>query len=166
MCTESNTQTIPSASDTVQTAIRKQPFHSPDPDLTHLDIVGNNPNLIPEYQKCKAQIGTKFDCIPLTPIYVYKGCSRTWDPIPNDLTAHRLIRNTGIPNFGGLHIPVKTNLNAHSWRKYLVDYFDQQLPDLIEFGFPLDFDRSRDLQSTLVNHASARLYPEHVDRSI
>ena len=48
----------------------------------------------------------------------------------------------------------------------MADYVDQQLPDLIEFGFPLDFDRSRDLQSTLVNHASARLYPEHVDRYI
>ena len=47
-----------------------------------------------------------------------------------------------------------------------MDYFDQQLPDLIEFGFPLDFDRSRDLQSTLVNHASARLYPDHVDKYI
>ena len=31
---------------------------------------------------------------------------------------------------------------------------------------PLDFDRTRDLQSTLVNHASARLYPDHVDRYI
>ena len=53
-----------------------------------------------------------------------------------------------------------------SWRKHLVDYFDQQLPDLIGFGFPLDFDRTRDLQSTLVNHASARLYPNHVDKYI
>ena len=48
----------------------------------------------------------------------------------------------------------------------MVDYFDQQLPDLIEFGFPLDFDRSRDLQSTLVNHASASLYRGHVDKYI
>ena len=48
----------------------------------------------------------------------------------------------------------------------MADYFDQQLPDLIQFGFPLDFDRSRDLQCTLVNHTSARLYPEHVDKYI
>ena len=77
-----------------------------------------------------------------------------------------MIRDTGIPNFLGLHIPVKTNLNIASWRKHLVDYFEQQLPDLIEFRFPLDFDRARDLQSTLVNHASARMYPEHVDKYI
>ena len=36
----------------------------------------------------------------------------------------------------------------------------------MEFGFPLDFDRSRDLQSTLVNHASARLHTDHVDKYI
>ena len=65
-----------------------------------------------------------------------------------------------------MHVPVRTKLNVISWRKYLVDYFDQQFPDLIEFGFPLDFDRSRDLQSTLVDQASAQLYPDHVDRHI
>ena len=63
-------------------------------------------------------------------------------------------------------IPVRTNLNVKSSRHYLVDYFDQQLPEMIEFGFPLDFDRSRNLQSTFVNHASARLYPDHVDKYI
>ena len=46
------------------------------------------------------------------------------------------------------------------------DYFDQQLLDLTEFGFPLDFDRSRDLQSTFINHALARLYPDQVDKHI
>ena len=86
--------------------------------------------------------------------------------IPDVLTAHKLIRQSGLPNFLGLHIPVRTNLKINSWRKHLVDYFDQQLPDLIKFRFPLDFDRSRDLQSTFVNHASARLYPDHVDKHI
>ena len=88
------------------------------------------------------------------------------DPVPDVLTAHKLIKNTDITNFGGLLIPVQTNLNVDSWRSHLVDYFDQQLPDLIEFRFPLDFDRSRQLQSTLINHASARLLPAHVDRYI
>ena len=158
---ENNTQDIPFASHTVQTFSEEKPVHSPYLDFSQLDTVNHNPDLIPEYQ-----IGTKFGCIPLTPIYVYKGEPRTWDPVPDVLTAHRLIRDTGIPNFWGLSIPVKTNLNIAGWRKHLVDYFDQQLQDLIEFGFPLDFDRTRDLQSTLVNHASARMYPDHVDKYI
>ena len=36
------------------------------------------------------------------------------------------------------------------------DYWDKQLVDLLEFGFPLDFDRNFELQSTEENHASGR----------
>ena len=54
--------------------------------------------LIPEYQKCKDQIGTKFGCVPLAPIYVYKGPTVHWDYIPDVLTAHKLIRQSGLPN--------------------------------------------------------------------
>ena len=43
------------------------------------------------------------------------------------------------------------------------DYFDQQLPDLIEFGFPLDFDRAGTLGQILDNHTSANGYPDQVD---
>ena len=138
----------------------------PDRDSTQSDVTGIVPELVPEYQKCKAQIGTKFGCVPLAPIYVYKGQPKVWESVPDIFMAHKLIRDSGLPNFLGLRIPVETNLNVSSWRKHLVDYFDQQLPDLIEFGFPLDFDRTRDLQSTLVNHASARLNPDHVDKYI
>ena len=87
--------------------------------------VDENLESIPEYQKCKAQIGTKFGCIPLAPIYVYRGEPKIWDTVPDVLTAHKLIRRMGIPNFLGLRIRVNTKLNVSSWRKHLVDYFDQ-----------------------------------------
>ena len=54
---------------------------------------------------------------------------------------NKLIRESGIPNFGGLRNPVHTQLNVKAWRFHLRDYWDQQLVDLIEYGFPLDFDR-------------------------
>ena len=69
-----------------------------------------------------------------------------------------MIKASCLPNVLGLRIPVDTNLNVPAWRKYLCNYFDQQLVDLIEYGFPLDFDRTRKLESTLQNHASARNY--------
>ena len=56
-------------------------------------------SLVPEFQKCKAQIGTEFGCIPLAPIYVYQGPEQYWEQIPYVLNVHRLIRGTGIPNF-------------------------------------------------------------------
>ena len=39
----------------------------------------------------------------------------------------------------------------------------QLLVDLNEFGFPLDFDSTCALESTVENHAFARNYPTHVD---
>ena len=75
-----------------------------------------------------------------------------------------MIRHSGIPNFLGLRIPVKTNLKVSSWREHLCDYFDKQLVDLIEFDFPLDFDRTMQLESTFVNHTSAKKFSEHVEK--
>ena len=77
-------------------------------------------NLCPVYSlSLLAQIGIKFGCVPLAPIYVYKGEHKFWQSVPDVLTAHRLIRNTGIPNFFGLRIPVNINLNVSTWRKHL-----------------------------------------------
>ena len=50
------------------------------------------PVFVLELQQCKAQIGTKFSCVPLTPIYVYKECPQTWIDTPDVLTAHKFIK--------------------------------------------------------------------------
>ena len=118
----------------------------------------------PEFSMSIQQLGSNFGCIPLTPIVLYQGTHRVWQNIPDVLQAHRMIRDSGIPNILGLCIPVNTNLEISSWKTHLCDYFDKQLVDLIEFGFPLDFDRTRQLESTFVNHASARNFFEHVDK--
>ena len=95
---------------------------------------------------CCEQIGSKFGCILVREIALFSGTPTYWKEIPNIIQAHKLIRNSGLPNFLGLRIPVATRLNVGTWRHYLSDYFDQQLSDLIEFGFPLDFDRNRVLR--------------------
>ena len=121
--------------------------------------------LLLNIKNTKIKFSTKFRCVPLASIY--KGPPRHWNHIPGVLTAHKLIRQSGLSScFLGLRIPVRTNWNVNSWRRHLTDYFDQQLPDPIEFRFPLNFDRSRELQSTFVIHASARLYPDNVDKYI
>ena len=55
----------------------------------------------------------------------------------------------------GIRIPVASKLNIKNWKYYLADYWHKQLVDLLEFGFPLDFDRTFELQSTEENHALA-----------
>ena len=59
-----------------------------------------------------------------------------------------------------------TQLNPDSWAKHLSTYWDQQLVDLIRFGFPLDFDRNSTLLSSCQNHASAIEHVHHVDAYI
>ena len=55
-----------------------------------------------------------------------------------------------------------SKLNYEKWAQYLTTYWDWQLPLLIKYGFPLDFDRTFDTNSQKINHKSATEYPEHV----
>ena len=55
-----------------------------------------------------------------------------------------------------------SNLNIDSWKFHLRDYWDTQLLDLLEFGFPLDFDTNTELISTGENHTSAKQFSSHV----
>ena len=71
-----------------------------------------------------------------------------------------------MPNFLNYRIPVQTQLNPDRWGYYLPDYWDNQLPDLIQFGFPLDFDRNCQLSSSDVNPASALKFETHFDAYI
>ena len=49
---------------------------------------------------------------------------------------HHLIRASGVPNYLHCCIPVQSGLNIKAGRRYLSNYWDQQLCDLLEFGFP------------------------------
>ena len=60
-------------------------------------------------------------------------------------------------------MPVHSQLNFVKWTSYLQDYWDWQLPLLIKYGFPLDYDRCHSIQSEKINHKSALQYPSHVD---
>ena len=80
--------------------------------------------------------------------------------------AHKLIRDSSLPNFLQRRIPVQSQLNITRWKHYLSNYWDQQLVDLLQYGFPLDFDRSRQLQSTENNHKLAIDYHDHVSHYI
>ena len=55
-----------------------------------------------EYWQCKEQNGVDFGCVPLSPIKLFTGDPTYWENIPDIITAHKLIRQSGIPNFLGL----------------------------------------------------------------
>ena len=120
--------------------------------------VWNNRFQCVDYQRCTQQNGFEFGAVPLTPIKLYEGKTTNNQPILDIIQLHNTVRRTNCPNFLGCRIPVQTQLKPRAWRYYLQDYWDHQLPDLIECGFPIDFDRSRPLISTEVNHASGHEY--------
>ena len=68
---------------------------------------------------CNQQIGDQFGCIPLDQFVTYQGPDVYWETIPDIFQAHRLIKDSGIPNFLGHRIPVQTNLNVKKLEKTL-----------------------------------------------
>ena len=71
------------------------------------------------------------------------------------LQARYDVSKEGNHNFMGAQIQIPSQLNPDVWQDYLIDYWDKQLPYLIRYGFPLDFDIGVDLNHTEVNHPSA-----------
>ena len=82
------------------------------------------------------------------------------------LDAHYVVRQTGKPNFWGARIPVTSQLNVDRWEELLKGYWDQQLLQLLKFGFPPDFNRSCTLHNEQGNHTSATQFPLDVDAYI
>ena len=74
-----------------------------------------------------------------------------------------LVRATGVPNYMQARIPVSSQLNVDVWKNALNNYWDQQLLQLIEFGFPLDFNRNCVLNHEEGNHSSATEFPSDID---
>ena len=116
----------------------------------------------PDNTLCIAQNAPLFGFIP---IYGLK--SQVVDKCDNNectdlLQLHKMLRQDGRYNYEGLQIPVPSKLNPKVWEKYLQQYWDWQLPLLIKFGFPLDFDRDSVITSHDINHKSATEYPDHV----
>ena len=79
---------------------------------------------------------------------------------------HALVRATNKPNYMEARLPVKSQLNMSEWKSRLTQYWDKQLLQLIEFGFPLDFNRNCPLRCEGSNHSSAVEYPSDVDAYI
>ena len=78
------------------------------------------------------------------------------------------IHKSNVPNYECCRIPIPYNrLNISLWRKVLHDYDDQIICDFLEFGFPLDFDKSVQLHTDeRRNHKGARDYQEYVSEYI
>ena len=104
----------------------------------------------------------QFGFLPSETLKLYTGDPVYYEQIPDIIATHFMVKKSGLPYFLQCHIPVTSNLNVDRWCFHLLDYWDQQLPDLLEYGFPIDFDQNSALTSTFVNHTSALQNGDHV----
>ena len=120
----------------------------------------------PIFKKWSEQSDFQFGFIPLGDQLIPTQFSQNNLSNGSLIDAHYVIRQTGKPNFLGARIPVTSQLNVDKWEELLQGYWDQQLLQLLRFGFPLDFNRSCPLQSEKGNHTSATQFPLDVDAYI
>ena len=77
------------------------------------------------------------------------------------------VHASGLPNFKGCRIPVPSSkkFNLKLWRRELNSYEDKVVCDFLEFGFPLDFDETAQLDYNIRrNHKGARDFPEFIEK--
>ena len=115
-----------------------------------------------DYVNCIQQNGRNYGFLLLNDVMVYMGEEVVWTHIPSVIEAHTIIKHSAVPNFMGARIPVHSQFNIPAWKSYLIEYWNKQTIDL----FPLDFDRSRTLESTQDNHTSVLKCPDHVQHYI
>ena len=72
------------------------------------------------------------------------------------------VKNPGKLNFMGVQITIKSQLNPNRWDDLLQGYWDTQLPLLVRYSFPLDFNRSCILETHTENLSSAKNFPHDV----
>ena len=152
-----NLNPIPVDSDMNSTSKYDLPLHLRDKQIDYTNIMASCPTL----QLWDKQNSLKVGFIPMgdleLPPAVLPSVSNA-DP----LTLHQIIKASGKYNFNQCQINIKSQLNPDAWDRLLQGYWDSQLPLLIRFGFPLDFDRNIPLESHLENHNSAKNYPNDV----
>jgi hypothetical protein len=59
-------------------------------------------------------------------------------------------------------ISLPTNLHIDRWRRAAIGYHDQQVVDLLEYGFPVSYEGPIP-DPAMDNHASAKAYAEDVE---
>ena len=120
----------------------------------------------PSFSQWQRQVDFQFGFVPLggqlMPSSVTSCNFHDYSPIE----MHKIIRKTGKPNFLQARLPVVSQLHVDKWQSLLADYWDQQLLQLLQFGFSLDFNRCCPLQHEVGNHSSANEFPEDVDAYI
>ncbi|KAI8498831.1 hypothetical protein Bbelb_232840 [Branchiostoma belcheri] len=87
-------------------------------------------------------------------------------PGENIIELFRAVAQTGVPNYLGARLPVQSSLNIATWRSLLVNCPFPSLPDLLQFGWPINLQPDSYAfpdNVPITNHRSALAYAADVD---
>ena len=128
---------------------------------------GITPNVDTEiHNKWRNQSDFKFGFVPLAEQIMPEDMSINDSEAITPIEMHNVVRATEKHNFLEARLPVRSQLNVKAWKMNLTEYWDQQLLQLLEFGFPLDFNRNCPLRHEQGNHKSATDFPSDIDAYI
>ena len=77
-------------------------IYQSNPERTPFNTVSANTDMTSfcdEYHRCLEQNRVEFGCVPLSPLRLFTGDPTYWEQIPDILSAHKMIRESGLPNF-------------------------------------------------------------------
>ena len=116
----------------------------------HINIADSQSQI---FQQWREQSDFDFGFIPLGDQQMPNTFETNVIDTNNLIEIHEIVRRTNKPNFMPSHIPVTSQLNVEVWQELLKDDWDQQLLQLLRFGFPLDFNRNGQLHCEGGNHS-------------
>lgn len=83
------------------------------------------------------------------------------------LDLHFRVKSSGLYNFEGCKIPLKTRLNIPFFRFMLSEYEDKVICDFLEYGFPIGFlGKVKKSSKKIKNHKGVREFPVEVRKYI
>jgi hypothetical protein len=85
---------------------------------------------------------------------------------PQQLWGKKLVSEVDLHNYNSYRVPVDTGFNVDKFQELASNYGDQQLFELLRFGFPLDITKEFTPVTKTVNHTSAVKFPEAVSEFI
>ena len=82
------------------------------------------------------------------------------------LLTHKLVVESGVPNFLDCRIPVYSTFHMHEWSFLLQDYHDNIICEFLEYGWPIGYECKKMPANDPRNHSRAHKFPHHVDKFI
>ncbi len=83
-----------------------------------------------------------------------------------DISVHEAVVASGLPNYMGCRIPLRTNIKMEFFREHLSDYYYRQLVELLEFGFPIGALGPIHDNTPCKNHKGALASPSTIEKYI